>query len=696
MERASSRTRLAAWLIVAAVLGTALLALIGDGEMARIPMPRLWLLGSSLWSAELIRRGTRAWPGWRGTVLLLYLIAFGSVATSLSHAIGHAGYEPSPTDVLYLAFLIPLWIAARGEFRAHFDDVQRRETLMDAALMTLGVTALLYPFVRPLGADAAASVTALAFTVISVAAASIFASLVLWVPSRPHTLLLLAYLPATLATFALGYVRVRGGYDGSSFPIDAMWFVSPLALAGLMVIGGHGQADGVRAAERVARPILSSVATAMACTALVVVALVDRSRQLGAGQVLLLIAALSVGIAVRALTNQVAATHEHAEVSTALGRREAALVEADRALERVREVNETLRRSEEHLRLVFEAAVDGFVEIDERGHVIRANRAFGTMVRQDPIAMEGRSWSELAAAVIGSDDAFMRLPEGGAAQIERTDGGPLYLESRFSDLPTEPGRRLLLIRDVTASKISEQTIRSLLQFLQDRDEDRSRVLKRTNAAIEQERNRIARDLHDGPVQGVSAASLSLEAALLMIEAGDVEQGVKMLSALRGEIATEADGLRRLMSGLRPPVLEERGLFPAVRDLLSHFGTEQEVETELVGSVPREIPKDLEVLSYRVVQEALANIARHAKAHQVTVRIEGDPTTLRVEVQDDGTGFDTSRSRDFLQRGRVGLAMVRERVELASGIFTVRSTPGRGTTVTASIPVDAVMISPGDA
>ena len=72
--------------------------------------------------------------------------------------------------------------------------------------------------------------------------------------------------------------------------------------------------------------------------------------------------------------------------------------------------------------------------------------------------------------------------------------------------------------------MADQTIRSLFQFLQDRDEDRPRLLRRTNAAIEAERNRIARDLHDGPVQGVSAASLSLEAALLMIKAGDVIEG----------------------------------------------------------------------------------------------------------------------------------------------------------------------------
>src|SRR5439155_1136478 len=114
----------------------------------------------------------------------------------------------------------------------------------------------------------------------------------------------------------------------------------------------------------------------------------------------------------------------------------------------------------------------------------------------------------------------------------------------------------LVIRDVTESRLAEQTIRSLFQFLQDRDEDRTSLLLRTNAAIEAERNRIARDLHDGPIQGVTGATLSLEAVRLMVEAGDQQGAAEMLKQVQEELAEEADSLRRVMSDLRPPVLEE--------------------------------------------------------------------------------------------------------------------------------------------
>jgi signal transduction histidine kinase len=235
--------------------------------------------------------------------------------------------------------------------------------------------------------------------------------------------------------------------------------------------------------------------------------------------------------------------------------------------------------------------------------------------------------------------------------------------------------------------VADQTIRSLFKFLQDRDEDRTRLLRRTNSAIEAERNRIARDLHDGPVQGVSAASLSLEAALLMIDAGEIDRGIEVMKKIRKELASEADGLRALMSGLRPPLLEERGLIPALRETLVRFGTDQGVGTEFSGVLGSEIPDDLETLAYRVVQEALSNAAKHAQAGHVTVSVETDQSQLRVEIADDGIGFESGRAREFLQMGRVGLASMRERVELASGTFVVRSLIDRGTTIVATLPLD---------
>jgi two-component system sensor histidine kinase DegS len=265
----------------------------------------------------------------------------------------------------------------------------------------------------------------------------------------------------------------------------------------------------------------------------------------------------------------------------------------------------------------------------------------------------------------------------------------MFLEARASATPGSPPGLLLLVRDVTAAKVADQTIRSLFKFLQDRDEDRTRLLKRTNAAIESERNRVARDLHDGPVQGVSAASLSLEAVLLMLQSNDIESAVDTLVKVRGQLSEEADSLRRLMSNMRPPILEERGLVPALKETLTRFGKERAIRTEFRSRSLVEVPADLETLAYRLVQEALTNTDKHANARTVTLSVDAVAGQLRVEITDDGDGFDPSKARDYLRAGKVGLASMRERIELANGTFMVRSTGDSGTTIVATLPLDTV-------
>ena len=132
--------------------------------------------------------------------------------------------------------------------------------------------------------------------------------------------------------------------------------------------------------------------------------------------------------------------------------------------------------------------------------------------------------------------------------------------------------------------------------------------------------------------------------------------------------------------------------PALRESLLRFGSDQGVATEFTGSISRPIPDDLETLAFRIVQESLTNVSKHAAATRVIVHVESDQSQLRIEVEDDGTGFETTEVRDHLRAGRVGLASMRERVELASGTFAVRSTPGRGTAVMASIPLDLALVT----
>ena len=648
-------------------------------------------------SAAVIRSGIRRGVSWAGGAPLALAMFMLGVADLVFLVMDVAGsrYAPRAGDTVFLLLLVPVVALAGNEFRAHFESPDRREIAADVTLVTVAVASILYVLLRPQNATSITGLSTVVWAVLAAAQFTIFSALFLWVPTRVHAMQFLLFAALGVGTAVFGWQWTHGTFTGTSPWVDLPLMLCPIGFAFMATqLPGYqaGQVVRVRP-RRWARPVLTSAAVLTACTALASVAILDDSRSVTGLQSTVLIILLGVAIAARILANQITSSQSHTEVQAALSGKEMALRETDAALERVREANETLRASEEHLRLVFDAAVDGIVELDERGTIVRANEAFAQMAGLDRTQIEGQTWTALAAAVSGADGAFASLPSAGPAQIKRSEGQPLYLESRVSAIPGNPPRTLMMIRDVTAGRVADQTIRSLFQFLQDRDEDRTRLLRRTNAAIESERNRIARDLHDGPVQGVSAASLSLEAALLMIKAGDTDRGLEVLARIREELALEADALRRLMSGLRPPVLEERGLIPALRETLKKFGEEHHVHTEFSGSVPPDLPDDLETLAYRVVQEALSNAGKHADAVSVLVSVDADDSSMRIEIQDDGAGFESERAREFLKMGRVGLASMRERVELASGTFVVRSSPGRGTHIMATLPIETADSTP---
>lgn len=632
------------------------------------------------------------WPGLRAMAVGFLAIALVSLCFAIAGSINPSTYMPRVADLALLGLLVPFVFAARAEFQTHFEPQDRREAAADVTLLALSIAVIVDVAIRPAAATTAQAASAGTYAVLGASIVAIFGALALWTPSTGHLLRFVGAAALAAATFAFGAAWADATITGAPQWIAAAFAVTPPALAAvfLLVPDASGRLR-VHATTRIARPVLTSITVIAACAAISIVAIMDGGQGNDAANTVILMM-LAAGIVLRILSNQHASVEAYTQARTALDQQRHALRDTDAALERERSSNESLSRSEEHLRLIFEAAVDGFVEMDDAGSVIRANDAFAAMVGMDPVSIAGLSWSTLAAAVDGADADFPQLVHGAQATVSRSDGTTLHLESTASDIPTHPPRRLLLVRDVTPAKIADQTIRSLFQFLQDRDEDRTRLLRRSNAAIEQERNRIARDLHDGPVQGVSAASLSLEAALLMIKAGDADRGMELLVKIREELAGEADALRQLMSGLRPPVLEERGLMPALRETLSRFETDTGIVTTFEGELQRSVARDAETLAYRVVQEALTNIGKHAEATMVTVHVDTDTTQLRVEVEDDGRGFETNRARDYLRGGRVGLASMRERVELASGTFNLRSTPGRGTVVTATIPLDDQLLS----
>ena len=221
--------------------------------------------------------------------------------------------------------------------------------------------------------------------------------------------------------------------------------------------------------------------------------------------------------------------------------------------------------------------------------------------------------------------------------------------------------------------------------LEERHAERVRLLARTVEAAEQERRRVALELHDGPIQRLTAAALNADRLQLRLGRGDLDGVVTIVAELREQLAGDIAALRRLMAELRPPVIDERGLAPALADcaaeVLDGTATSFSLTCELGGA---RLASELETVVYRIVREALVNTARHSGAAHAAVDVACADGSVRVVVADDGCGFDPE---NLEQRAwpRLGLVAMRERAESVEGSFAVRSAPGEGTEIELVLP-----------
>jgi signal transduction histidine kinase len=228
-----------------------------------------------------------------------------------------------------------------------------------------------------------------------------------------------------------------------------------------------------------------------------------------------------------------------------------------------------------------------------------------------------------------------------------------------------------------------------MRELEEQEERRRHVLGALLRAEEDAKAQLASDLHDDTIQVMVAAQLALDRLERAMANGDLARTLPAVASARQTIHAATERARHLMFQLRPQVLTERGLEAAVRGLLEDAAADGGLRFELTSTVER-YPRALENLCYRVLQEAITNVRKHAQARTVSVTMREQAGAIVCQVSDDGVGFDLENALD---RGRMrlhlGLESMRERVSVAGGTFDIRSAPGRGATFTFSFPLSAV-------
>jgi len=343
---------------------------------------------------------------------------------------------------------------------------------------------------------------------------------------------------------------------------------------------------------------------------------------------------------------------------------------------------QALRYSEARFRTLADAAFEGII-ITDQGLLVDINDRLLTVLgrrREEVIGTD-------AGRLFANDDlpeVEQRMRSGDAGMYEsmvlRPDGSRSHVEIQARAFQTDDGRtlRVAAVRDVTARRRAAELLRqSQERELRSREEFSRHLLQ----AQEQERQRLASELHDGLGQNLSLIRNRMHLALELSGVhADVADHLRAVAQIASDCVAE---VRNLAQNLRPIQIEQLGLTESLNSLVDRVRDASSTQIESrIEDVDDVFQGDAATHLYRICQEALNNVLRHAGARRATLSLERDVGMLHLDVHDDGVGFDTAAAAG---ESGLGLTSMRERAQMLGGTLDIRSAPGRGTHLHVNLP-----------
>jgi len=375
------------------------------------------------------------------------------------------------------------------------------------------------------------------------------------------------------------------------------------------------------------------------------------------------------------------------ELLTTIGNAAGVALENARLYEEQKQLAAGLEVSERNYRILFESANDAIWVHDLKGNITAANESYARLTGcgvNELVTMNVRSFlSEQGLHLAGEVRA--KLLQGDAVQqpydqqLIRKDGTKaiLRLTTNLVVSDSQPTGFQHIARDVTEEKRLQDNMRFYIQ--------------QAVRAQEEERKRIARDLHDDTAQVLGSLSRQLD-NFIRKKHPLLGDDLFFLKDLQVQLNRGLREVHRFSQDLRPSILDDLGLLPALRSILKEVEEHNKIDTDLkVSGNERRFPPEVELLVFRIVQAALSNIVRHARATKAQVVMEFAEGKTRCSISDNGQGFELpGRVDDLPRRGKLGLAGMQERARLLGGTLEVQSSPGKGTTLTVEIPGEPVL------
>jgi hypothetical protein len=348
----------------------------------------------------------------------------------------------------------------------------------------------------------------------------------------------------------------------------------------------------------------------------------------------------------------------------------------------------SLARSEARMRGILDSAMDAIITVDDAQHVVLFNAAaeamFGCPRREALGAPLAWFIPERFRGVHGEHvrhfgETGTVTRRMGALRIVtglRRNGEEFPIDASISQLDESGGKfYTVILRDVSERVRVEEALRRSKEELRE-------LGSAANAAREQEKSRIARELHDELAQSLTALQMDVAWCKEKIPEGQ-SATVARLAKMEGVLDQTVAATRRIAADLRPLMLDDLGLVPAVEWLTETFSERTRIPCELVvDDAELDLPGAQATAVFRIVQESLANVGKHARASRVKVAIERKGSDLALSIRDDGAGFSPDAPRKPNSYGLLGL---RERVTLLGGEVTITSAPGHGTHVEVRLP-----------
>ncbi|WP_079434386.1 sensor histidine kinase [Zoogloea sp. LCSB751] len=355
------------------------------------------------------------------------------------------------------------------------------------------------------------------------------------------------------------------------------------------------------------------------------------------------------------------------------------------AVARFRRAKEEMRLSKEFFQSTFDSAAVGMAVADFEGRYIKVNQAMCEFVGYSEAELLGMSYHDITHPDDLADNvsARARMLDGTLPKFQmekryvRKDGRVVWALMVVSEILDKNGRMIASVGQMLDIDTQKQAERALLESRRELRE----LSHHQKTLLEQERKHIAREIHDELGQRLTA--LKMDISLLRIGFGHNPELFRMAERMRELAEGTIDVVRQIASNLRPAALD-LGLVPAIEWLLEDLQRRSEIRCRFyVCDDELAMDEARATVVFRLVQESLTNIARHARARHVEVSLAREGDRLRLRIADDGCGFDPQATDKLHSFGLLGM---RERVLALDGNLLFDSSPGRGTTVSIELPL----------